>query len=137
MIISFVVFIGIIYLILKTFAEMFPNFALNVKEGLITLVINIVCVIFSAKEFLKEMVSESSIEKALIEKQIEIALYRFKENIENLKLVILIAVIVISETFEKRIYKRKAFIETLHKTECNISCKVSYNYENDYNGLIA
>lgn len=137
MIISFFVFIGIIYLMLKTFAEMFPNFALNVKERLITFIINIVCVIFSAKEFLKEIVSESSIEKALIEKQIEVAVYKFKENIENLRLVILMAIIVISETFEKRIYKRKTFMETLHKTECNISCKVSYNYENDYNGLIA
>ena len=117
MIISFVVFIGIIYLILRTFAEMFPNFVLNVKERFITLVVSTVCIIFSIIEFLKEMVSESSIERALIEKQIEIAFYRFKENRENLKLVILMVIIVISETLEKRMYKRKTSMETLHKAE--------------------
>lgn len=137
MIISFVVFIGIIYLILRTFAEMFPNFVLNVKERFITLVVSTVCIIFSIIEFLKEMVSESSIERALIEKQIEIAFYRFKENRENLKLVILMVIIVISETLEKRMYKRKTSMETLHKTECNICYKVVYDYEDNYNSLIA
>lgn len=137
MIISFVVFIGIIYLILRTFAEMFPNFVLNVKERFITLVVSTVCIIFSIIEFLKEMVSESSIERALIEKQIEIAFYRFKENRENLKLVILMVIIVISETLEKRMYKRKTSMETLHKAECNICYKVVYDYEDNYNSLIA
>lgn len=129
MILGFIVWTITVYFLIESLKDVLPEEFLDKFKEKIEYV---VCVIFGAIMYIKEILSTSKTEKAILKKQTEMALHDFKENMENLKLVIIMLAVMVYEMVEKKFLERKTSVYKLNISE-NIAVTEFYEYNNEYN----
>lgn len=129
MILGFIVWIIMAYLLIECLKDVLPDEFIN---NFRTKSEYIICVIFGAMLYIKEVLSPTNTEKAIIKRQTEIALRNFKDNLESLKLVCVMLAVMLYEMFKKKCLEKRISVYKLNISE-NISITEVYDYNDDYN----
>lgn len=128
MILGFIVWIIMAYLLIECLKDILPEEFINdlKAKGEYT-----ICVVLGAIMHIKELLSPTSTEKAIIKRQTEIALCNFKDNMESLKLVCVMLVVMLYEMLKNKHLEKKHSAYKLNVLE-SISVTEVYNYNDDY-----